>query len=282
MDLQRAVWERGGIVATYELLRIGATSRMLTLAVRTGILVRVRQGWYGLPDADAILEAAVRVGGRATCITAGASYGMWTVEARVLHVRVPKHDSRLRSPQDRRRRLESGEAVRVHWRNGGVGTRHRVAPEIALVDMIGCQSLERVIAAADSALRAGLVTRRRWLDLTSGYPERLARLLGEADGIAESWIESIGGFRLRRAGFILRRQVLIANVGRVDLMIGDRLIIEFDGWEFHRSREAFERDRRRDAELARRGYIVLRFTHRQVTREWHWVLATIRACLAVS
>jgi very-short-patch-repair endonuclease len=43
-----------------------------------------------------------------------------------------------------------------------------------------------------------------------------------------------------------------------------RLIVELDGYEFHRTRAAFERDRHRDALLTIAGYRILRFTHLMV------------------
>jgi very-short-patch-repair endonuclease len=42
-----------------------------------------------------------------------------------------------------------------------------------------------------------------------------------------------------------------------------RLIVELDGWETHRTRAAFEQDRRRDAALQAAGCSVLRFTRRE-------------------
>jgi hypothetical protein len=42
-----------------------------------------------------------------------------------------------------------------------------------------------------------------------------------------------------------------------------RLIVETDGWETHRTRAAFEQDRRRDAALTADGWRVLRFTWRE-------------------
>jgi very-short-patch-repair endonuclease len=42
-----------------------------------------------------------------------------------------------------------------------------------------------------------------------------------------------------------------------------RLIVELDGWETHRTRAAFEDDRRRDAALQAIGWRVLRFTWRE-------------------
>jgi very-short-patch-repair endonuclease len=54
----------------------------------------------------------------------------------------------------------------------------------------------------------------------------------------------------------------------VDFLFADRrLVVETDGWRHHRSRDAFERDRQRDAILASAGYRVLRFTYRQVTED---------------
>jgi very-short-patch-repair endonuclease len=59
-----------------------------------------------------------------------------------------------------------------------------------------------------------------------------------------------------------------------------RIAIETDSWEFHRTRRAFERDRRRDATLTRAGYRTLRFTHRQITEEPATVAATIAAAMS--
>jgi very-short-patch-repair endonuclease len=57
------------------------------------------------------------------------------------------------------------------------------------------------------------------------------------------------------------------------------LVAEVDGWESHRTRSAFEEDRRRDARLRLLGYEVLRFTWRQVKDEARTVAATIRTIL---
>ena len=58
-----------------------------------------------------------------------------------------------------------------------------------------------------------------------------------------------------------------------------RLIVEVDGWESHRTRSAFEADRARDAYLATLGYKVLRFTWRQLAEDAAAVVRTIRTLL---
>ena len=45
-----------------------------------------------------------------------------------------------------------------------------------------------------------------------------------------------------------------------------RVIVETDGWSAHGHRAAFEDDRARDAMLQAAGYVVVRFTWRQVVR----------------
>jgi very-short-patch-repair endonuclease len=59
-----------------------------------------------------------------------------------------------------------------------------------------------------------------------------------------------------------------------------RLAVETDGWGTHGYRAAFERDRARDADLAARGWTVIRITWRQLTREPTRTAATLAAALA--
>jgi very-short-patch-repair endonuclease len=63
---------------------------------------------------------------------------------------------------------------------------------------------------------------------------------------------------------------------------GERLVVEVDGWEAHRSRSAFEGDRARDARLTVLGYEVVRFTWRQLHRDPARVATTIRTLLGAS
>ena len=89
-------------------------------------------------------------------------------------------------------------------------------------------------------------------------------LLALIDPSSESGGESAIRLRLRRLGVPYRSQVVIPGVGRVDFLIGNRLVIEADGFEFHGDREAFESDRARDRRLVELGYLVIRVTYRQL------------------
>ena len=56
---------------------------------------------------------------------------------------------------------------------------------------------------------------------------------------------------------------------------------ETDGRNVHERRTAFESDRARDADLAAQGYVVLRFTWRQLKREPVRVTAQLAQVLAL-
>jgi very-short-patch-repair endonuclease len=62
----------------------------------------------------------------------------------------------------------------------------------------------------------------------------------------------------------------------------EKLIVEVDGYRFHRSRAKFESDRRRDLELTAAGYRVVRVTWRQMREEALFVVARIAQALAVT
>ncbi len=75
----------------------------------------------------------------------------------------------------------------------------------------------------------------------------------------------------------VRTQVHITGVGRVDLLIGDRLIVELDGREYHGLDDSRHRDLCRDANAAIWDYATLRFDYAMVMHDWDLVEAAIRA-----
>lgn len=61
-----------------------------------------------------------------------------------------------------------------------------------------------------------------------------------------------------------------------------RLVVEVDGWRYHRGRKAFARDRARDRRLLRAGYRVARFIATDVLRSPASVAREIEALLAAT
>jgi hypothetical protein len=69
--------------------------------------------------------------------------------------------------------------------------------------------------------------------------------------------------------------------GRVDFTWPAlRLAVETDGWRFHRTQAAVERDRAKEARLVIDGWRVLRFTWRQIVYRPASVIAALRASMS--
>ncbi|MGV8895471.1 MAG: DUF559 domain-containing protein [Rhodoglobus sp.] len=266
---------------THQLLTEGWSSRQISRAVAIGDIIRVRQGWYCAPDVAPSEQIAACVGGQLTCQAAARMLGLAARESASVHVAVPAHASRLRAPTNRRGGAHQPlPHVIVHWRARLTPPEQARAPLDILKDMSGCETPEFTIAAVDSAIRLGLITLGEWLDFIPFLPRRLGNLLATVDGHSGSITESLCRVRLRPLGITPILQFKVAGVGFVDMLIGERLIIEIDGRQYHTDSGQFEQDRQRDARLSILGYRVLRFSYRQVMHHWAQVKGSILAAIA--
>jgi very-short-patch-repair endonuclease len=232
----------------------GKGTKAIQRLMRAELLVRLRRGWYATPDVDADTRLAVSTGGKVTCVSALKQLGVWTMPHTELHVRVARGTA-----------VRVCERTRVHWTDDRLdlgNPRDDVAT--ALLIAVECLDLRAAVVVVDSTLNRGLVSRSGVELLLSGSP-RGRRVLSLCDGRAESGIETVARLALRRLRVRVRPQVTIQGVGRVDLLIGDRLVLELDGREWHSD---FEADRARDRQLMALGYLVVRASYRQVMEEW--------------
>lgn len=136
-----------------------------------------------------------------------------------------------------------------------------------------CQGVEGFLVALESALNKKLIAERDLDLLARRLPARFSAPVSFACVVAQSGIESLARWRLLQSGIVARPQVRIPTVGRVDLLIGNSLIVELDGREFHE----FDEDRRRDANAAALSYVTHRYSYRQVLEEWPFVRSAIEA-----
>ncbi len=117
---------------------------------------------------------------------------------------------------------------------------------------------------------------------------RAREALRLADGAAESPGESRTRVLLSGLGVPVRSQVDLfdadGHIGRVDLLVGDRVVVEFDGmvkYEGAGGREALAREKRREERLRDAGYRVVRVLWSEL-RQPAAVLARVRAALATA
>jgi hypothetical protein len=266
-----------------ELIAAGFTGRGLTAAVRSGRLIRARRDHYLTPDVPEPMVRAVRVGGRLTCLSLLAMLGVFVLSNDKLHVHVAVNAARLRSPHDRRRRLQSRSrrGVRLHWHplSEHPGQSTAVGIIDALADAVRCQMPRAAVATLDSAIRQGVIARWQLQDVFDLLPARYAVIARLVDPRAESGPESLVRLMLRGLGRAAEPQVEFAGIGRVDFVVDGWLVIECDSEEFHGGWEAQERDRLRDALLAARGYTTLRLTAKVIMHQPEIALAAVRGLL---
>lgn len=142
----------------------------------------------------------------------------------------------------------------------------------------------------DSALRPVRNTHNRVLrgaypesllgDVRALLPRHLWGAIDLVDTRPEAGSESVARVRYRRAGIDAVPQVRVARGIRVDLLIGDRLIVEVGSFLHHGSAQAYEDDHERLAALVGLGFVVLDFTYHQVMFDWKTVLSTTLAVMA--
>jgi very-short-patch-repair endonuclease len=281
-DIAALVRLLGGMAQKQQLVRRGARDLDLTRAVRSGEVIRARQGWYTVRPASEAGVRAVRVGGRLTGISAIEAMGGWVEGPHPLHVSVNENASRLRTQQNRFRRLNVvvPAGVVLHWDSRDVGERG-TATSVGLRDalhrVICDESLEVAIAALDWALHTGQVDEFDVHALMLGVPRSRRIPVDWLDVKCESLPESLARTRLRLEGFRVESQVLLQTGEPLDLVVEGVTGLEVDGREFHENR--FLRDRRKDLHATIEGFHVLRPAAVSVFTEWPLVLAAVQSAV---
>lgn len=161
-------------------------------------------------------------------------------------------------------------------------------PARTLLDLAESVSPRELERALDEARVRRLVRRSQLTGVLDASPGRkgaaaLAALLDrEGDPKLTRSEAEERTLALVRAARLPRPRVN-ARVGglEVDLLWREqRLVVEVDGYAYHSSRTAFERDRLRDAELGAAGFRVMRLTWRVLVDEPEAVVARLASALA--
>jgi hypothetical protein len=114
---------------------------------------------------------------------------------------------------------------------------------------------------------------------TKGATKLRAILHGDVQ-VTLSELEQAFLRRLREAGLPLPKTNKRAHGRRVDCRWPDhRLTVELDSYRYHRSRHAWEQDRRREREARARGDEFRRYTYGDVLERPRLMLAELRALL---
>lgn len=248
----------------------GWTDRDLARAVAEGRLLRPRANAYLPSDAEGDVVDALALGGRLSCISELARWGVFVLAHDQLHVHL--HQNLTKPPKPGRR-------VRRHWQ------RLRRTPPIcstsvevfdAVLQAVRCQPPRAALATLDSALHRGVLHPHDLEELFASLPKRHAVLRTLIDARAESGTETLVRLMLRTIGASFDVQVQIPGVGRVDFLVDGWLIVECDSRQFHSAWEDQRRDRWRDQAAAALGYA----TYRPIAEDIMWNPGVVSAALS--
>ena len=168
------------------------------------------------------------------------------------------HPSKLRRFDDvcvHREQFLSDEERRTHV--ASIGT--------VLERVLVCMPLKVSLPMLDAARNRGLYdVSTLTIPPTGSRLPHLKEALSLSSDRARSILETVARLQLIDMGLTPQVGVWIEGVGEVDMIILGFIVIEVDGWAFHSSKEQREKDLKRDRELLRRGFIVLRFTYDDV------------------
>ncbi|GAA3023272.1 DUF559 domain-containing protein [Microbacterium dextranolyticum] len=268
--LESAIRARGGAAHSADLRTAGFSPHTMRRAVAAGRVERLRRSWLIADGCDPGIRRAVAVGGRLTCVTAAAARGLWTRGGdAAVHVAVPRTASRL-----------SDDGLRLHWGTGPRPVhRHAVVDDLVniLFHVAQCLDPPDALAIWESAIRthrADPAELRRILWRSTAA----ARYANVASLLSDSGVETRFVGLLRSIGVQVRQQVRIDG-HRVDGLVGERLVLQVDGFAHHQAADR-RRDLRADARLVVRGYTVLRFDFVQVLFSPDEVIATVAMAIA--
>ena len=162
------------------------------------------------------------------------------------------------------------------------------SPGRALLEIAPGLTDRQLERALDEALIKRITSHAAITAVAAAYPNRrgVGRLKALADpGRPTTETRSDGEeallAALRRAN--IRAPEVNAKVGNYTadfLWRAEKVIVELDGYDYHRGRAAFERDHQRDAEHQHMSYLVIRITGRQLARELEALLVQIATALA--
>jgi very-short-patch-repair endonuclease len=281
-----------GVVARRQLVELGLAPRAIQYRLSVGRLHVIHRGVYAVGhrhlDAKGRWLAAVLACGTYAVLSHRSAGRLW----RIADAASPRVD--VTSPGERGAASPKIRHHRVRYlapedttRRDGIPVTSVARTLFDLAEVMDRNALEAAFETAERRelldMRAVLLTCQRnpgrrahkglrslLPDLTSPEPTRseLERLFHHLCSVTDLAAPQVN--------------VLVKGYEVDALWPEARLVVEVDGWEFHKTRAAFERDRARDAALLVAGYRVVRVTYRQLRVDPARVADTLRHLLTAA
>lgn len=252
---------------------------LLRTAVAVGALHQHAPGFVVIPGTSAHVVRARHFRAHLTCLTAAQALGYptWGTDQRS-HI-VVASDRGIRSSPTR-----PTTDVVVHRKASitpvTVGGLPLVHPAEVVACALCCLDALDAVTIADAALNRGDTTKEEVAELLTGRYSVTARgRLAMAEPGCRSPLETRTRMALRSLGLLVEVAPVIEGVGETDLLVEGWLIVESDGYEYHSSREQFEKDRRRDQRALAAGYVPMRLSAADVAQGDRAIRRTVSRAL---
>jgi Transcriptional regulator, AbiEi antitoxin/REase_MTES_1575 len=277
-----------GVVSRRQLLAIGYSDAAITRAAGAGRLHRVHRGVYAvgyrrLSRRGHCLAAVLACGAGATLSHSSAAWlwGLIPNWPATAHVSIPS-------------RGKSRHSIRVHHApaltDGDRSLRDAIpvtAVPRTLLDLsslLPSRQLDRAIERSDQLGLFDLRAVEVLLARTAGHPGwgRLGHALAtyREPAFTRSELERRFLDLVREAGLPVPSANAFVAGYEIDMYwSGERFAVELNGYEYHRTRAAFERDRLRQEELKLAGIDSIRITARRVERDPESVVTRLATLL---
>lgn len=295
-DLLDVAAQQHGLMTFRQCRAVGLTADAVRYRIEHGRLRVVHRGVLAIAGAPTTWEqrvlAAVLAAGPDAVASHETAALLWGFPGVV--------DAAIEVTTARTRRARI-RGVKVHRTLAFLVEEHTVLDGIpvtsfarTLVDRSGKLDLPRLGRALDDGLRRGVTdlescrTCAGGLRPAPGRRPRLvqallaARLPGYHAGDSDLELRFVRAFVEGGLGRPVQQHPVVVGgrTYRLDLAYpDDRIGIEIDGFEFHRERQVFDRDRRRANEIVVAGWTLLRFTATTTNAE---AVAQVRAALGRS
>ncbi|HET7051917.1 MAG TPA: type IV toxin-antitoxin system AbiEi family antitoxin domain-containing protein [Solirubrobacteraceae bacterium] len=279
------------LITRRQLSGLGVTRGAVEHALSRGRVHRMHRGVYALVPSPALPPlarelAAVLACGDGTLLSHHSAAAVWGIRPFLdgdVDVTVVGRD-----PGTRRAGIRVHRTAQLDPRDT---RRHQqipiTSPARALLDIAPEVSGRSLEWALDQALVKRLTTRAQIKAVLAAYPHRpgAPRLSALLDSDRPTSLTSSTPeerlFRQMRKGNLPIPEVnaRVGNYTADFLWRAHKVILEIDGYQYHHTRAAFERDHRRDAEHQREDFLVIRVTPRQLQHNHEAILVHVATTL---
>lgn len=243
-----------GVYKRTELMAMGLTIYGIRKRVKEGILILLRKGWYATDAALEPVSRAVQLGGTLCRVSGCQVRGIWTPQGAGLHVAA--RERLTKTPRDVHTHIYHSDSAAV-------------APLLdCLSQALRYHDPETGLILLESAVNKNLISTTEAEHLISLAPQRAQSKLKRFSPTAQSGSETRVRMFLQGLGVPVAPQFYIPGVGRVDMLVGDSLIVECDSFAHHDKGQDYVRDRQRDVESYKRGCQRIRLSYPQIWTEW--------------